>query len=92
MLGSKAARLSAMLPEEPEAYVGTFVILEAVPNAFRVRLQPPLNGENKSRTFPMKDDAWFYARELWSAHRLPLKDFTDRTTGRESHNRSSVFN
>lgn len=68
--------------EEPEPYCGPFVILEPDPIGYRVRIDPPA-GRDLSRTYRLKDDAWAYARDLWTTLRAPLRDLTDANVARD---------
>lgn len=51
---------------------------------FTVAIEPwPLpTGEGEPRTVGSKHDAWGAARELWTAHELPLLDLTVAGTAR----------
>lgn len=69
---------------EEEAYHGPLVILRSVGMGYLVTVDPPLpDGHDRTRTFAMKNDAWGYARGLWSDHRLPLRDESGGNTARQ---------
>jgi hypothetical protein len=68
--------------EEPELYRGPFVVLESVPLGYRVSIDPPPPGDDPTRTFAEKHDAWGYARECWTALGCTLRDFTEHNTAR----------
>lgn len=72
------------MTDEPEEYHGSFVILRPTGMGYSVTVAPPLaDGQDRSRTFVTKIDAWSYASGLWTDHRLPFRDETDGNTGRE---------
>lgn len=72
------------MTEEPEPYVGPFVVLSPDPIGFRVTIDPPPPGDDPTRTYRLKIDAWAYASRLWRAGRLPLRDETQGNTARQS--------
>lgn len=58
-----------------------FVVIEPVQGGFSVKIQPTPVSE-RPRVFSDKNEAWSYARDLWSEHRLPLRDLTDGNSAR----------
>jgi len=60
-------------------YTGPFVCIRPADDlAWSVSIEPILpTGEGEPRTFGSKHEAFGAARELWQAHRLPVRDFTD---------------
>ena len=73
-----------MPPEEVEPpYRGPFVTIRPEGPAYTVGIEPPMpSGKVGPRSFATKDVAWGAARELWTANRLPLRDFTVSETAR----------
>jgi hypothetical protein len=63
--------------DELEPYRGPFVVLSPDPIGYRVSIDPPPPGDDPTRTFRLKDDAWRYASDWWTALRCPLRDMTD---------------
>lgn len=59
--------------EEP---TGPRVIMCAAGERVAVLIEPPLPTGDHRRVFGFKDDAWSYARELWSKNRLGFCDET----------------
>lgn len=75
-LGWKIAKPLAMaLEDADENYSGPFVVLAPDPLGYRVTIEPP--GDEHTRTFREKNDAWRYAQDLWTAMRCPLRDESD---------------
>jgi hypothetical protein len=71
----------------PEPYTGPFVTLRPDGPLYTVNVEPTLpDGLDRSRTFGCKSQAYGHARDLWSEHRLPFKDFSEGNTG-QNHNR-----
>lgn len=67
---------------DPEPYTGPFVTLRNDGALYNVTIEPlPVDGDARTRTYACKSQAWLYASGLWSAMRLPFKDFTDGYTG-----------
>lgn len=58
-----------------------FVVIEPDPLGFRVHveLKP---GDDLTRTYREKNDAWAYARDLWTTLRAPLRDLTESNVAR----------
>ncbi|WP_226663723.1 hypothetical protein [Alteriqipengyuania lutimaris] len=86
MLGSKAEKPNAMrydCEEEPEPlYDGPFVVIEPEGIGYRVETRPVLpTGEGSPFTYGSKHEAFGAARDLWTAHRLPVLDLTDARRG-----------
>lgn len=71
-----------MIAEEPE-YRGPFVVIEPDPIGYRVSIDPPPPGDDLTRTFREKSDAWRYASDWWSVLGCPLRDLTDSNVARE---------
>ncbi|QNP46061.1 hypothetical protein H9L14_01955 [Sphingomonas sediminicola] len=69
------------MSEEPEPYHGPFVVLAPDPLGYRVSVDPA-NDPDLIRTYRMKNDAWAYARDLWTTLRAPLRDLTESNTAR----------
>ena len=68
-------------PEPP--YTGPYVVIEPVGLAYQVETRPVLpNGEGSPRSYSSKHEAFGAARDLWTAHRLPLLDLTVPETAR----------
>lgn len=67
--------------EEPEPYCGPFVILAPDPLGYRVSVDQA-DGPDLARTYRLKNDAWAYARDLWTTMRAPLRDLTISNTAR----------
>lgn len=67
--------------DEAELYRGPFVVLAHDPLGYRVSIDPPID-HDLTRTYREKDDAWAYARDLWTALHCPLRDLTDHNTAR----------
>lgn len=68
--------------DDAPGYSGSFVVLRPVELAFAVTLEPPLPGLTIGVvSFGCKSAAWGYARQLWTANRLPFKDFTHGGVG-----------
>ena len=64
------------VPEPP--YSGPIVVIEPEGRNYRVETRPVLpTGEGSPRTYGSKHEAFGAARDLWTAHRLPLLDLTD---------------
>ena len=67
--------------EEP-TYRGPFVVLAPNLRGYRVSVDPPPSPD-PSRTFPEKNEAWAYARNLWTKLRCPLRNLCDPNTARQ---------
>jgi hypothetical protein len=70
--------------DAPEPYRGPFVVLQPDPLGYRVSIDPPIDDVH-ARTYREKHDAWGYARDLWTALKLPLRDLTDGNAARPVH-------
>lgn len=86
MRGLRSVKPSAMRhdrEEEPEPpYSGAFVVIEPEGHCYRVETRPLLpTGEGSPRTYGSKHEAFGAARDLWTAHRLPLLDLSDAKIG-----------
>ena len=63
-------------PEPP--YSGAYVVIEPEGLSYCVEVDPPLpGGEGSRRTYGSKHEAFGAARDLWTAHRLPVLDKTN---------------
>jgi hypothetical protein len=71
------------MAEGEEPYRGAYVTLEPHRRGFRVTIQA-LTKLDVSRTFHSKDEAWAYARGLWTLLRLPLRDLTEANVARSN--------
>ena len=69
------------MTDAPQPYSGPHVILELDRVGFRVSIHAAAQLD-PSRTFHSKDDAWAYARGLWTLLRLPLHDLTEPNAAR----------
>ena len=64
-------------------YNGPYVTVRPVGIEWMVAIEPaPKTGAGEPRTFGSKHEAFGAARELWTANRLPLRDFTVSETAR----------
>ena len=72
------------MPLDDEAlYNGPYVTVRPIGTTYAVAIEPPLpTGDGEPRTFGSKHEAFGAARELWTANRLPLRDFTVSETAR----------
>jgi hypothetical protein len=67
-------------PEPP--YDGPFCVIRPVGLTYTVAIEPLLaSGEGSPRTYGSKHEAFGAARDLWTAHRLPLLDLSDAKVG-----------
>lgn len=64
--------------EEPRPrYSGPFVVIRPDGLDYIVGVEPVLpNGEGQPRAFSSKHEAFGAARDLWTEHRLPVRDCT----------------
>lgn len=65
------------MPESGEPEGRVVVLMPLSEGGFRVKLMPPLPGDNPARTFPWREDAFAWARVLWTRHRCGLHDLTE---------------
>ncbi len=64
------------VPEPP--YDGPFCVIRPNGLTYTVAIEPaPLTGEGSPQTYGSKHEAFGAARDLWTAHRLPLLDLSD---------------
>ncbi len=76
-----------MLPDEEEPrlrYSAPFVCIRPAGDlAWSVSIEPILpNGIGEPRTYGSKHEAFGAARDLWTEHKLPCRDFTIGETAR----------
>lgn len=68
--------------EEAPPYIGSFVVLRPDGLDYVVTLEPPLPDLSvPPASFPCKSQAWGHARQLWSANRLPFRNYCDAGVG-----------
>lgn len=84
-----------MTGEEAGAFHGPFVVIRPIGMGYEVTVNPPLpDGQDRTRTFATKHDAWGYASGIWREWHLPVRDLTEGNTGRsprELHGRKTSF-
>lgn len=72
-----------MPPDDEPLYTGPYVTVRPFGTTYAVAIEPPpATGDGEPRTFGSKHEAFGAARELWTANRLPLRDFTLSETAR----------
>ena len=61
--------------DEPEGRV--VVISPLREGGYRVKLMPPMPADPPARTLRWREDAFTFARALWTRHRCGLHDLTE---------------